>query len=564
MPDPALAQLAEQYWETYIAANPSGATLLGDHRYDDQIEDISDEADERLRGEYAGYRTLLDEIDLDSLDPVDRVTHQMMAEELDGHVRLIDARVEDMRWDQMDSVAIRLLTAAPEFNAPTPESAGMLAERLRKVPRLLDQASERHRHGVAGGRLPQAIVLKRTANSISGYLGSPVETDSFVTMAGPPDWDGEAAWREELAAAVGDAVRPAYRRYHEVLTTELMDAARPDDRCGLKWIDGGGELYRTLIRWHVGLDMDPNEIHRIGLAEITEKLPAEYAEVGGRLFGVKDVDAVFERFRSDPAMYYRSGQEMIDDARATIDAGKAVMDQWFGRLPRADCEVKPVPEHLAPDAPGAYYFPPAADGSRAGAYFVNTYEPEHKTRYETASVAAHEAIPGHHLQLALAMELDMLPKFQRFSDGHNAFVEGWGQYGERLATEMGLYRNDVDLIGMLSADSFRSCRLVVDTGLHELGWSRQQAIDFMLAHSPVPEDEVVSEVDRYIAIPGQALSYKLGQLEILRLRRQAEDRLGDRFDIRGFHDAVLGSAAVSLPVLGSNVERWIADSSAPD
>jgi uncharacterized protein (DUF885 family) len=557
MPDPALHQLADEYWETYIAANPTSATLLGDHRFDDQIEEVSEEAEQRLRATYLGYRDRLDAIDPNSLDATDRVVHQMMAEELDGHVRLIDARVWEMRWDPMDGPAVQLLSSAPELNAPTPESAGMLVERLRKLPRILDQLSERHRQGVASGRTPQAIVLKRTANSLAGYLDSPVDTDSFVTIPGPADWDGEAAWRDELAEAVREVVRPAMQRYRDVITSELMDVARPDDRCGLKWIEGGGELYRTLIRWHVGLDIDPNEVHRIGLAEITEKLPAEYAEIGGRLFGVKDVDAVFERFRGDQSMYYESAEEMLDDARATIDAGKAIMGRWFGRLPVADCEVKAVPAHLAPDVPGAYYFPPAVDGSRAGAYFVNTYQPEHKTRYETASTAAHEAIPGHHLQLALAMELDTLQKFQRFSEGHNAFVEGWGLYGERLAEEMGLYRNDVDRIGMLAADSFRSCRLVVDTGLHELGWSRQEAIDFMLANSPVPEDEVVSEVDRYIAIPGQALSYKLGQLEIMRLRRRAEERLGDRFDIKAFHDAVLGSAAVSLPVLAANVEAWV-------
>jgi uncharacterized protein (DUF885 family) len=561
MPDAALRELAEEYWETYIAANPSSATLLGDHRFDDQIEDISDEAEQRLRAAYTGYRERLNAIERDGLDHVDRVTHDMMAEELDGHVRLIDARVWDMRWDQMDGPAILLLSSAPELHAPTPESAGMLVERLGRIPGLLDQAVDRHRHALATGRTPQAIVLERTANSIAGYVDSPLDTDSFVTIRGPAGWDGEADWRERLATVTTEAVRPAFRRYRETLTTELREVARPDERCGLAWIDGGGELYRTLIRWHVGLDIDPNEIHRIGMAELTEKLPAEYAAVGGRLFGVQDVDEVFERFRADASMYYRSGQEMLDDARAIVEAGKAAMADWFGRVPRADCEVKPVPEHLAADSPQAYYFSPAVDGSRGGAYFVNTHEPETKTRYETSSTAAHEAIPGHHLQIAIATELDMLPSFQRFSEGHNAFVEGWGLYAERLADEMGLYRDDVARIGMLAADSFRSCRLVVDTGLHELGWSRQQAIDFMLSHSPVPKAEVVSEVDRYIATPGQALSYKLGQLEILRLRRLAEERLGDRFDIKGFHDAVLGSAAVSLPVLGSNVEAWIAASS---
>ena len=558
MPDSTLSQLADEYWETYIAANPTSATLLGDRRFDDQIEDISAGTEQERRATYTGYRERLAAIDESALDADDRVTYLLMDDELGGHVRMIDARVEEMRWDHQEGVAVGMLQVAPEITAPTPESAAALIERLRKFPGLLDQAVDRHREGLANGRTPQAIVLERAANSIANYLASPVETDSFVTMEGPPDWDGEAAWRDELAAVTRDVIRPALQRYHDVLTGELAGVARPNDRCGLKWIDGGGELYRTLVRWHVGLDIDPVEVHRIGLAELNEKLPAEYAAIGERLFGVDDVEEVFARIRSDRAMYYESAQEILADVRATLDAGKAAMGEWFGRLPQTDCDVKEVPEHLAPDAPGAYYFSPAADGSRPGAYFVNTYEPETKTRYETASVAAHEAIPGHHLQLAISTELEGLPKFQRFSEGHTAFVEGWGLYAERLGDEMGLYRNDVDRVGMLMADSFRSCRLVVDTGLHELGWSREQAIEFMVTNSPVPREEVVSEIDRYIAMPAQALSYKLGQLEILRLRRHAEERLGDRFDIKGFHDTVLGSATISLPVLGSLVEAWVA------
>jgi uncharacterized protein (DUF885 family) len=225
------------------------------------------------------------------------------------------------------------------------------------------------------------------------------------------------------------------------------------------------------------------------------------------------------------------------------------MGDWFGRLPEAECEIKTVPDFLADDAPAAYYFPPAADGSRPGAYFVNQSTPSNNTRYETASVAFHEAIPGHHLQLTIAYELDHLPRFQRYSWSNTAFVEGWALYTERLADEMGLYRDDMDRVGMLAADSWRSSRLVVDTGIHHLGWSRQQAIDFMVAYVPVGVDMITTEVDRYIAMPGQAVSYKVGQLEIRRLRAQAEQERGDAFDVKAFHDTVLGSGSVSLPVL---------------
>jgi uncharacterized protein (DUF885 family) len=225
------------------------------------------------------------------------------------------------------------------------------------------------------------------------------------------------------------------------------------------------------------------------------------------------------------------------------------MGDWFGRLPRTECGIEVVPEYLAEDAPPGYYFPPAADGTRPGAYYVNPFQPEGRNRYETASIAFHEAIPGHHLQLTIANELDHLPRFQRLSWANTAFVEGWALYTERLAEEMDLYRDDVDRLGMLAGDSWRSCRLVVDTGLHARGWSRQQAIDFMVANVPVAAELIVVEVDRYVAIPGQALGYKVGQLEIQRLRRGAEAAQGEAFDIKAFHDTVLGSGSVSLPVL---------------
>ncbi len=266
---------------------------------------------------------------------------------------------------------------------------------------------------------------------------------------------------------------------------------------------------------------------------------------------------MLDRLRTDPALRYSTGEEIMADAREAFHAAKAIMGDWFGRLPQSDCAIEEVPAFLAPDSPSAYYFPPAGDGSRGGTYYVNTHAPEDKARYETASIAFHEAIPGHHLQIAIATELTDVPSFRRFSLANTAYVEGWGLYSERLADDMGLYRNDMERIGMLAADSIRACRLVVDTGLHALGWTRQQAIDFMAANTPVSVEEVTVEIDRYIGMPGQALAYKLGQREILRLRESARAQLGDRFDIRGFHDAVLTSGAVRLPILAELVGAWV-------
>jgi len=446
----------------------------------------------------------------------------------------------------------------PLLNAPQPEDARRLAERLRSVPMVLDQAIQRFLQGVQAGRTPARICIERSIGVIDGYLRSPLEGDAFTSLKGPDGWDGVESWRQDLVEITRDSIRPAYQRFRDALADQLLPVARPDDQAGLCALEEGAAMYAALVRHHTTLALSPEEIHAIGMAEVTEKLPAEYSEMGGRLFATGDVSAIFTRLRDDPSLRYANGDEILGDARRAMQAATAAMGDWFGRLPRSPCLIESVPEFLAPSSPLAYYFPPAGDLSRPGTYYVNTHNPTEKNRYEAASVAFHEAIPGHHLQLAIATELTDVPQFQRFSISNTAYVEGWGLYAERLAEEMALYTTDLDRLGMITADSLRACRLVVDTGLHALGWSRQQAIDFMTAHTPVSPDEVIVEVDRYLGMPGQALAYKVGQREIFRLRQSATDRLAHRFDIKGFHDTVLGSGAVGLPILGDLVDNWVA------
>jgi uncharacterized protein (DUF885 family) len=549
-PTDELLTLADEYWDGVMNAYPSFATLLGDRRFDDRIEDMSLAAEQRLRSTWTDLLARVEQLDRAELSPDDEVTRGLLRVELANGIEGLDLRLAELASDQMEGVHAGLLTLAPQINAPTPESATKLVERHRQIGGMLDQAVERFRAGLAAGRTPAHIAIQRSLNQLDGYLGSGLDDDPFVSMAGPPDgWDGEKAWREQLTEVTRDVIRPGLQRYRDVLADELLPASRPDDRCGLFYLDDGPDIYRALIRQHTTLDdLGADEIHQLGRAEL-DLLAGEYAEVGGRLFGTTDLQEIFEKLRNDAALRYDTGDEIMADARRCLDAAASAMGDWFGRLPAAKCDIKPVPDFLAEDAPAAYYFPPAADGSRPGAYFVNQSNPSNNTRYETASVAFHEAIPGHHLQLTIAYELDQLPRFQRYSFSNTAFVEGWALYTERLADEMGLYRDDLDRIGMLAADSWRSSRLVVDTGIHALGWSRQQAIDFMVTNVPVSRDMITTEVDRYIAMPGQAVSYKVGQLEIRRLRRQAEQAQGDAFDVKAFHDVVLGSGSVSLPVL---------------
>jgi uncharacterized protein (DUF885 family) len=558
MTDDDVRALAEEYWEVQLRASPTLATFVGDHRYDDRIEDLSVDYEAQLRQHWASLHDRLAGLDTDSLARADKVTVGLLEAATRDGIEACDLRLVELQSDQMNGVHTELLQTVPVLNAPEPDHAYRLVERFRQVPALLDQAMERFMAGLEAGRTPARICIERSLNTIDGYLATPLDQDVFVVLTGPSHWDGERAWREQLSEVARDTIRPAFARYREAMAEQLAPHARPDEQPGLSWLPDGSDIYRSLVRQHTTLDLDPEEIHSIGMSEVLDRLPREYATVGERLFGLTDVDEIFTRLRTDPALRYETGAEIMADARAGLDAARAAMGDWFGTLPQADCAIAEVPDFLAPDSPSAYYFPPAGDGSRPGTYYVNTFQPHEKNRYETRSVACHEAIPGHHLQIAIANELTDVPQFQRFSLSNTAYVEGWGLYAERLAEDMGLYTTDLDRIGMLAADSWRACRLVVDTGMHALGWTRQQAIDFMAHHTPVSLDEVTVEIDRYIGMPGQALAYKIGQREILRLRAQATADLGDRFDIKGFHDTVLASGAVTLPILAELVEDWVA------
>ncbi len=551
-----LRSLADDYWDAKLEASPLFATFLGDHRFDDRVDDLSAPAERRLRATWTQLRDRAGALD-GQLDETDRVTRDLLVHELDDAVRSIDLRLAELASDQMEGIHADLLITAGQLNAPEPEHATMALERTRRYGTMLAQAADRFREGLAAGRTPARINIERSINQVEGYLASPLDTDPFAKLSGPDGWDGLDAWRAELTDTVRDAVRPAFERYRDVLRDELLPTARPDDRPGLVHLDDGPDMYQALIELHTGLPLTPDELHAIGMAEVTETLPGEYAEIGERQFGTADLPAIFSRLLDGTDLRYRDGDEIIAHATACLDAATAAMGDWFGILPQAPCVLTPVPDYLAADAPAAYYTPPAPDGSRPGEYHVNLNDPTGRGRAETASIAFHEAIPGHHLQLAIASERTDLPAFRRLSWGHTAFVEGWALYTERLADEMGLYESDLDRLGMLASDSWRACRLVVDTGLHAMGWTRQQAIDFMIAHAPVSHDEIVTEVDRYIGMPGQALAYKVGQREILRLRADARAALGPAFDIAGFHDAVLGGATISLRVLQSRVADWV-------
>jgi uncharacterized protein (DUF885 family) len=359
---------------------------------------------------------------------------------------------------------------------------------------------------------------------------------------------------EAVEQRVRDEVAPALSSYLDALL-EARATARPDDRCGLVHVDGGAELYAAAVQEHTTLDSSAEELHALGL-ELCEALRDQHEELGSRVLGTGRFDDVVRRLREDPVLRYASAEEVLQDAQGALARAVAALPEWFGRVAAAACEVVAMPGVEAPDGVLGYYQPPAPDAGRPGRHWVNTSAPHTRTRYEYEALAFHESIPGHHLQIALAQELE-LPAFRRY--GYvAAFSEGWGLYAERHADEMGLYSSDLARFGMLSFDAWRAARLVVDTGLHALGWYRDRAIAFLTATTALTPSNVANEVDRYVAWPGQALAYMPGRLELDRLRRHAQSAQGAAFDVRAFHDAVLRHGSLPLPVLRDVVRRWAA------
>ena len=539
-----LERLADDYWTAWLERHPVHATALGDRRFDNRLDDDSPEGREAWRGQLDRFERSLG----DASATHDPVTHAALGEALITDRAFLDADLGTFNVDPMDGVQVGLLNIPSYQPIRSDEEAEALVERWRRIPGYVDQAAENLRRGAAEGRIGVAMLCAKVSQQLDELLGRP---DAEWPLAQPAHERPEI--RDALLAVIGQGIRPAFERYRALIADEISPRARPDDRPGLTHVAGGADAYARLARAHTSLDVAPDEVHAIGLEEV-RRIDAEFVELGGRLLGTAGLAATLAALRSDPALHFRTGDEIVAVAEASLARANAAIGDWFGRLPQAPCEVVVMAPHEEKHSTIAYYREPAGDGSRPGQYHINTYAPETRPRYEAETLAFHESVPGHHLQIAIAQELDHLPAFRRFS-GSTAYIEGWGLYTERLSEEMGLLSGELDRFGILSFDAWRASRLVVDTGIHALGWTRQAAIDFMTQHTALGENNVANEVDRYIAYPGQALAYKLGQLELLRLRAEARDRQGGRFEIRRFHDVVLGESALPLPVLRRVVEH---------
>lgn len=553
-----LRKLFEQDWERRLKDEPTLATTLGDARYNDRWADLRPAAIEARQAEDRSTLDRLGGIDRAQLPLEEQLNYDLFRRELEDRIEGQSFHGELMPLSPLDGVQLsaQILEFTPFVSVKDYEH--WLA-RLQGYGTLVDQTIALMRRGMVEQRMRPRIVMQRVLPQIAAQLVPEAESSPFYApfKAYPEAVSADVRTQLELAAqsAILEMVVPALQRLYDFLEKEYIPAC-PENEMGLSAQPRGAEYYAWLVRHHTTTRMNVDEIHDLGLREV-ERLRGETEAVMRKAGHTGSLARFQEKLSWNPRYFYDEPAALLDAYRAVAKRIDPELPRLFGKLPRTPYGLRELPALAAPSAPAAYYYPPSADGRRAGYVYVNTWRPETRGGWEMEAMTAHEAVPGHHLQMALANELENLPAFRRHGMDMSAFVEGWGLYAESLGAELGLYQDAGSRFGQLSLEMWRAVRLVVDTGLHAKGWTRKRAREYLAANLPKSEAEVAVEVDRYIANPGQALAYKIGAMKIRELRARAESKLGQRFDIRAFHDTVLGSGPLPLDLLEKNVDAWI-------
>jgi uncharacterized protein (DUF885 family) len=553
-----LNSLFQSEWERGLRVNPLQATYVGDHRYDDRWPDLSAEAMARNHALDRAVLSTLAAIDPASLTEADRLNRDLFRRMVQGSVDSYKWGVQDMPINQRGGVqSVSELAELIDFS--TARDYENWIARLEGIGTYVDQNIALMREGVRRGLVQPKVIMQRIPDQIAKQVVSDPEASPFYGPFRKMPASMPAAEQEKFRAAgraaITQSVIPAYRRLQDYFVKDYLPAC--SDSVGVWALPGGDAWYQNRIAWFTTTNLTADQVHEIGLKEVA-RIRGEMQKVIQQV-GFKGTFAEFLHYlRTDSRFHYTDAEQLQQAYMVMAKRIDPLLPQYFGKLPRLTYGVRPIPDESAPDTTAAYYQPGALDGRRAGYYYVNLYKPEERPTYEIPVLSMHESVPGHHLQIALAQELGNLPMFRRDFEA-TAFVEGWALYSESLGQDMGLYADPYDKFGQLTYEMWRAVRLVVDTGIHHKHWTREQAIQFFKENAAKTELDIVNEVDRYIAWPGQALAYKIGELKIKELRGRAEAALGPGFDMRAFHDVVLGSGAIPLDVLEGNVQRWIAE-----
>jgi uncharacterized protein (DUF885 family) len=543
--------LADRFHQRWLAANPFVASMYGIPGYDDRVPDDSEEGAQAWRAEIARFGREADAIAPGSLTPADAVTLDCAREAAAAELAVIDmARAEYTVTAMQYAGPPALLAVAARTVLVDQAAAEAYLTRLRRSGAWLDQIGERLRAGASRGRLPVAPLVEQAITWAENVLAAPVP-GPLLAPRPPQGWDRAAAWESERRAVAAEVVKPALERWVATIR-ELLPRARASGQAGLVHLPGGAEDYARAVRIYTTLPLQPEELHQTGLDHVAT-LEARAVELGARL-GLSGLDEVFAALRDSAGKMPPA--EAIREAAVAIKRAEARAAEFFPQPLPPPCEVTPMPEVVAVGGAAPHYSPPRLDGGRPGTFWFNTERPTAGTGWDIEVVAFHEAVPGHHLQLSRLQLLSDLPALQR-QRSLPVFSEGWGLYAEQLAGEAGLYADDRGLLGSISSALMRAARLVVDTGLHCFGWSREQALEFMAEHVPMPREFLAAEVDRYVVVPGQALAYLTGKLEIIRMREEARRRLGQDFSLPAFHAAVLDHGSLPMPTLARSIAGWL-------
>ncbi len=548
--------LAEQ-WEYSLRTSPEFASMLGDKRYDDQVSDLSPEAVQRDFEKTRYFLAKFNAIDTSGFPQQEALNKRLMVRNLEE--TLAGERFKDweMPVNQMNGIHIDIPRLGGLLQFETAKDYRDYISRLHKWPNSFDQTIAMMRAGMADHLMPPKFLLEKVADQAKRVADSPVKDSPFaLPLQHFPSSVSEAdrqAIRKDTENAIQNEIVPAYRRFESFVQNEYAPKGRTE--VGLWSLPDGAARYAFAVKSSTTTEMTPAEIHQLGLAQVAEDEAAE-AAIASKL-GFADIAALRTSINANPKLHFHSAEQMLDAYRGYIDQMYSKLPTLFTHFPKAKVTVVAIEDYRAKESSTGYVFG-SADGSRPGRVEVNTYAFEKQITPGTESTSYHEGVPGHHMQIAIGQELTGLPQFRR-QGNYGAFAEGWALYSERLGKEIGFYQDPYSDYGRLEDDMLRAIRLVVDTGLHDKKWTRQQVVDYFHQHSSQPESLVQSETDRYIVWPGQALSYKVGQLTILRLREKAKTALGAKFDIRLFHDEVLGAGALPLNVLTERIDEWIAN-----
>ena len=553
----ALNDLLHEQWEYNMRTSPIYASILGDKRYNDKLDDFSQQAIDDNLAQTRRFLERFEAIDTTGFPEQEILNKELMVRDLKMGLEGARFKPWEMPVTQEGGIHIDAPQLVSVLSFTSVKDYEDYITRLTLLPRLFDQTAEQMRKGMAEGLMPPKILLEKVVTQANGIATTPADQSPFVHPFDKfPDAVSEAdrkRLREAGLAAVKDSVIPAYIKFTAFVRDEYAPKGRVEP--GAWSLPDGAAWYAFRVKESTTTNLSPEEIHQLGLEQVKE-IEARMLGVVNQL-GYKDVNSFKAAVDADPKLHAQSREQILDLYRKYEDQMYAKLPQMFGRLPKAKLEVMAVEEFREKEAPDAAYMDGTPDGSRPGHIMVNTGDFAKRTLLDLETTAYHEGVPGHHMQISIAQELPELPLFRQHED-YTAYTEGWALYSERLGKEVGFYQDPYSYYGHLQDDMLRAIRLVVDTGFHYKHWTRQQVVDYFHAHSTIDEVSVQSETDRYMAWPAQALGYKIGQLEILKLRQYAKDQLGDKFDIRGFHDEVLSGGAIPMDVLSTRIHEWVA------